>query len=71
MLTPDKRQITLAAAIVLYAAAMATCIVAFVWAWKKRVPWKGPASVTYLRPLAYLFLGAGFIASEQIDFPSH
>ena len=61
MLTADMRQITLSAAIVLYATAIVTCIVAFVWAWKNRVPWKGPASVAYLQPLTSLFFGAGFL----------
>jgi lysylphosphatidylglycerol synthetase-like protein (DUF2156 family) len=61
MLTPDMRQITLWAAIVLYAASVVTCVVTFVWALKKRVPWQGPASVAYLHPLTYVFLGTGFI----------
>jgi hypothetical protein len=38
-----------------------TCVVTFVWALKKRVPWQGPASVAYLHPLTYVFLGVGFI----------
>ncbi len=63
MLTPDMRQITLWAAIVLYAASVVTCIVALVRAWTNRTPGRGPASVAYLNPLAYLFLGAGFIVN--------
>jgi hypothetical protein len=59
----NMRHIILWTAIALYAASIVTCIITVVRAWKNRAPWMGPTSGAYLNPLAYLFLGAGFLVS--------
>jgi hypothetical protein len=57
------RLIVLWTAMLLYGAAIVSCIAAFLWAWRKRLPFTGPASAAYLSPLTNILFGAGFLVS--------